>query len=260
MSWKKIAVFAIPAFALTLGAAGGARADLAVNGGFEATTGFGGNSGQVNFAGTINNWSVTGAGVPAGYTWLYAPGGGTSGTQADTGPAPGQFGTVLLWGPGTGSNNGLTKSPDGGNFVALDPDFKDPNRISQTINGLTAGSQYTVSFFYAGSQQSGFDGATTEGFDVSLGGQTISAPTLSNVSHGFTGWKQASLIFTATGSSELLSFLATGTGGAALPPFVLLDGVHVNAVPEPSTLVFIGTGLLGVGAFRLYRRGKSAAV
>ena len=258
MTWKEIAAIAVPAIALTLGASGGARADLITNGGFETTTGqpsgYSGQLGYHNFAAT--DWTAT------GYTFLYtADPGTTSGTHADNGGGAGNSGQVSMWGPGTGSNNGLTLSPNGGNFIAIDPVYQAPGSVSHSISGLTVGAEYAVNFSWAGAQQAGpnFNGATTELFHVSLGAETHDTPTAHNANHGFTGWMNSTLTFTATSAQEVLTFLADGGPSSALPPFVLLDGVSVVAAPEPSTWVFIVTGLLGPGAVKLYRRGKSAS-
>ena len=71
----------------------------------------------------------------------------------------GSDGIVKLWGPGTGSANGLTLSPNGGAFVGADGAFQD-EPIQQTISGLVAGHTYAVSFDWAAAQQSGFNGPT----------------------------------------------------------------------------------------------------
>ncbi len=218
--------------------------NLVVNGDFETTT----NGPNFQFD---NNTVATGW-TSTGYNFIFAPG------AADTTGATGQFGNLQLWGPGNGSNNGLpATSPTGGNFAAADGAF-DVAPIQQTINGLTANNSYTVNFWWAGAQQSGFTGATTEQWQVSLGSQTQSTVVLNNASHGFTGWQSQSFTYTATSSSELLSFLAVGTP-TGVPPFVLLDGVSLNAnssVPEPGTLALMGSGLLGVVGFVRRYQGK----
>jgi hypothetical protein len=78
-------------------------------------------------------------------------------------------------------------------------------------------------------------------------------------SEGFSGWRQTTLDFIATGSSETLSFLSTGVGTAAEPPFSLLDGVSIKGVPEPSTwaMMVLGFGLLGYASFRRRRTAAS---
>jgi hypothetical protein len=165
---------------------------------------------------------------------------------------------VKLWGPNDGSNNGFTgSSPDGGNFIAADGAYQQA-AISQTVSGLTTGAQYTVSFWYAGAQQYNFNGPTTEQWMVSLGGQTLSTQVLNDPSNGFTGWYYANLTFTATSSSEVLSFLANGTPNGE-PPFSLLDGVSmVQAVPEPGSITLLAAGLIGL-AFLVRRRQLNRA-
>ncbi len=183
---------------------------------------------------------------------------GASGTTADTLGALGSLGRVRLWGPGTGSANGLTLSPDGGAFVGGDGAFQD-EPIQQTISGLVAGHEYAVSFDWAAAQQATFSGLTSSGWDVSLGAETFSTGNLAIGDHGFSGWQQSTFDFIATGSSETLSFLSTGTGGAAEPPFSLLDGVSLTSVPEPSTwaMMVLGFSLLGYASFRRRRTATS---
>jgi len=79
-----------------------------------------------------------------------------------------------------------------------------------------------------------------------LGSQTQSTPVLSNVSHGFTGRSQESFIYQATSSSETLSFLAVGTP-TGVPPFSLLAGVQVAALPEPEEWVMMLVGIPLIG-------------
>ena len=66
--------------------------------------------------------------------------------------------------------------------------------------------------------------------------QTLDTALVSTSSHGFSGWQTAPLTFTPTSSSEVLSFLATGTKANPDPQaFALLDSVSVDLIPEPST-------------------------
>ena len=252
MSWKRTVVIVIPLLALALVTSGGVAADPVVtNGGFEMTTGT--VPGQLSFNATATGWSL----ANPSYTFIYSPGTG------DVQPgAPGQFGPVALWGPNNGSNNGLpATSPAGGNFIAQDPTIQ-LSPIQQTITGFTPGNHYQLSFWWAGAQQFGFDGPTTELWHVSLGSETHDTPTVMIGSHGFSGWMFETLDFTATSPTELLSFLAGGGPAVTLPPFVLLDGVSITslAVPEPTTLSLAVTGLLGLGGFYLRRRAKAVAV
>jgi PEP-CTERM motif len=218
--------------------------NLVVNGSFEVN----GGNGQIGFNTTASGWSVPAP--PGSYTFLYAPG------TADTTGATGQYGFNGLWGPGNGSNNGLpATSPDGGYFIAQDSDFQQ-GAISQTINGLTPGDSYTVSFWWAAAQQYTFNGPNQSQWQVSLGSQTQSTALVTIPSHGFSGWMFQSFTYTATSSSEVLSFFANGS--PQVPPFALLDGVTLNAsTPEPGTLALLGSGLLGAAGFvRRYRIKK----
>jgi hypothetical protein len=225
--------FAIPAQAIP---------NFVLNGDFELIVNGSGGIGEFNNATytTVADWTSS------GYNFIYAPG------TADTTGGTGTFGTVKLWGPGTGSANGLTAtSPTGGNYVAADGAFQ-VGAISQTIVGLTVGQSYILSFYWAAAQQSGFTGATTEQWQVSFGGQTQTTAVLPNVNHGFTGWIHQTFTYTASNASQALSFLAIGTP-TGVPPFALLDGVSITAAaPEPGSLPLMlgGMGLIGLGAFR----------
>jgi len=232
--------------AVTLGAAlllfgAGAEADLITNGNFSSTTNGGG---QLGYNTNVTGWTTN------GYNFVFTPG------SADNGGVTGQYGSLQLWGPGNGSANGLGSSPAGGNYIGADGAYN-VGAISQTINGLTAGAQYTVGFYWGGAQQYGYNGITTEQWLVSLGSQTLSTNILTDPSNGFTGWQQTFLTFTATSSSEVLSFLAAGTPNGE-PPFSLLDGVTMTQVPEPASMSLLGAGLAGLGFVRRRRQSKKA--
>jgi len=257
LSLGKLALVALSAMSLSNFALA-AKAASVSNGSFETTTGI--VPGELGYNANVSPWTAT------GYSFVFAPGTADNGTGA-----PNKYGdTTQLWGPGNGSNNGLTTSPDGGNFVALDADATipgvtpGPSSISQTISGLTPGQQYTVTFNYAGAQQEGadpvskvpYDQPTTTTLSVSLGGQTLTTPTLNNAGKGFTGWQQGSLTFTADGTSDVLKFLAGG-GPSGQPPFVLLDGVSIKTdVPEAPVYIgaMVALGLGGVLRTKLAKK------
>jgi hypothetical protein len=212
-------------------------ANLVTNGDFTATTN---GLGQLGYNTNLVGWTSSGY-DNRGYNFLFGPG------TADTTGVNGVYGNLQLWGPNNGSANGLTAtSPAGGNFIAADGAFQQ-GPISQQLNNLTVGASYVVSFWDAGIQQKNFDGDTTEQWQVSLGSETHLSTLFSVPSHGFSGWKQESLTFTATAASQTLSFLALGTPEGK-PPFSLLSGVSVSqSVPEPFTIVGTMVGL-GLGA------------
>lgn len=238
---KTLAVLA--AFAAFTCTASATPVNFVVNGGFETLTN---GAGQIDAITSATGWTST------GYTFVFA-----SGTAATTG-AKGVYGNVKLWGPGTGAANGLSNSPVGGNFLAADGAYQ-TKAIQQTISGLVVGQKYDLSFYWAGAQQSGYNGLNSEQWIVSLGNQTIKTALVQNSSHGFTGWMQETFTYTATSTNEVLSFLANGVPNG-VPPFSLLDGVSLKAqVPEPSTVALFIAGLALVGgAARSRRRGGKA--
>ena len=244
-----LALAALSAGLLFAGAASAAT-NLATNGSFETVNLL--SNGELGYNTNVTGWTVKAP--PLSYFFIYAPG------TADTTGSVGQAGTVKVWGPGDGSANGLTTSPDGGNFIAADPSYRS-SAITQTINGLTKGNIYTVTFDYAGAQQLGRTGPTTEGWQVGFGGDAPqTTAVLSNVNKGFTGWQTATLKFKADGASDVLSFLAVGGPSSSLPPFALLDGVSVTSVPEPATWAVMLVGFGGIGsAIRSRRRRPVAA-
>lgn len=242
MRFKSIMLALSAVAALSASAANAAvPGELIVNGGFET-----GNYGQIGWGGhQLQGWNSN------GYNFLF------NGSNVDNGGVTGSYGNLQLWGPHNGAANGLGASPVGGNFVAADGAFEIAP-LTQTVNGLVAGKQYDLSFYWAGAQQQSFNGATTEQWKVSFGNQTKSTEVKQNANHGFTGWQKETFTFTATSSSEVLSFLAVGTP-AGVPPFSLLDGVSmVASVPEPQTWGMLGLGLGLVGFAARRRKAKAA--
>jgi Protein of unknown function (DUF642)/PEP-CTERM motif len=230
---------ALAALALTVvsTAAHADSVNLVTNGSFSTIT----TPGSAEFNTVSNPNAVTGW-TSTGFNFVFtSPGATTAGAGNH----------LSLWDP-----SNFTASPDGGNFIALDGAFQ-VGAVSQTINGLVAGQATTVSFYFAGAQQSGFSGTTTEQLTVSLGDQTFATQVLTDPSHGFTGWYSESFTFTPTSTSETLSFLANGTPSGE-PPMSLLDGVSVTQpeVPEPSSLLLFATGLTGLSGMVRARFSK----
>jgi hypothetical protein len=199
-------------------------------------------SGYSGATNELTGWATS------GYNFVYLPG------TADTSGASGVSGNVKLWGPGDGSANGLTSGAPtaggtfNGNYVAADGAYQ-VSAITQTVSGLIPGYAAAVSFVWAGAQQSGFTGPTTDNWTVSLApaGQSNNqvTPTVSLLNHGFSGWMSETFTFIPTSATEVLSFLATGTPSGQ-PPFALLASVSVTNVPEPATWGLMLTGIAGL--------------
>ncbi|NUU01779.1 DUF642 domain-containing protein [Herbaspirillum robiniae] len=243
---KLLGILAAALIGLPGAAAFATPTNLVTNGGFESLTN---GAGKFNTTtGSLKGTTVATGWTSTGYNFLYTPG------TADTTGAGASH--LKLWGPNDGSNNGFTLSPTGGNFLASNGVYQ-AGPIQQIINGLVIGQSYLLSFDWAGIQQYNFNGATTEGWQVSLGAQTFTTAMISNVSHGFTGWRTQTFTFTATAATEVLSFLAKGTPPSGAPPMSLLDNVSLVAVPEPGTLWVMAIGALALAAMTSRRRRQA---
>jgi PEP-CTERM motif len=256
---KRMAVIWITVIVLEFcGIAAIQAGDLVVNGNFAGTPGLMSNAITDGFGTTttINGWTADNS-----WTDVFAPG------TADTTGLQGVSGEHRLWGPndsnpgdpqyaGGGGPYLPAASPVGGNFVATDGAYLS-GLLYQNISGLNPGGTYQLGFWWAGSQQRDSTGATSQYWQVSLGSQTQDTPTVDVASHGFSGWTYQTFEFTATATTEKLLFDAFGT--PAVPPFLLLDGVTLQSVPEPSTLSLVSIALMVGAAVGLRRRARAKA-
>jgi hypothetical protein len=250
--WRRAIIVAVSAFAFAAwNGAAQAGPNLVQNGGFEQAslsgsyqfgTGYESGGSPVD---TLTNWAT------GGYNFVFQP--GTASTTGSTG----SNGALKLWGPGDGSSNGLpASSPAGGNFIAADGAYE-VGAITQTVIGLVPGEAAVLTFYWAGAQQSGFTGATTDQWQVSLGSQTLFTPVVSLPSQGFSGWVTELMTFTPTSNSEVLSFTAIGTPNGE-PPFALLDGVSLT-VPEPASWAVMVSGITILILYARRRRKSASA-
>jgi hypothetical protein len=235
VAWRTLAT----AIALGASAASALAAGLVQNGGFEVATN----------------------GPPPGFTAL---GFSTAGVQnwSNSPQSPEGDALVVGWTPGSflfpnvGIAGALPLSPQGGNFVFSDGNFQN-SMIQQTLTGLTPGGFYTVTFWQALAQDTEpfvtVPGPVTGGWRVSLGTSSWVSATMSGngTTNTFTNWMQQSATLQANSSTEVLGFLAFGTGD---PPLVFLDGIDVAAVPEPTTAaLWLLGGLVVAGVYRRTR-------
>ena len=234
---RKLSSIVIPVIGLALLTCGLARANnLVTNGDFSSYV-----SAPKNYFGTVQptDWASN------SYASIDAP------NTADDPLAP----AVPVWGP-------FPNPPLGGNFLQDDGSSGLSQPVTRTINGLTVGQTYNLSFYQAGGQQLNDYGATSDYWQVSLGSQTQNSALMSVPSAGVFPWEAQTMPFTATATSEVLSFLAVGSGG--VPPMVFLADPDLETnVPEPSAfLLLTGVGtVIAIGRVgrRLYAYRTSVA-
>lgn len=232
--------------ALAIGTAANAT-DVISNGGFETTT----YAASSQFGGSlyayggqqVANWTG-GAGLQE---WF------KSGTQ-NSFP-----GAANYWGDNYNYFSGVTASPNGGSFVALDGDQSAgvQGSISQDLTGLQVGKTYTLTFDWAAAQLVNRSGPFTEQLQVTFGGESQLTEVLSEPSQGFSGWKEVTMYFTPTATNQTLTFLSIGSP-VGLPPMALLDGVSLT-VPEPATWAMMIMGFGSLGLMMRRRRMVTAA-
>ena len=157
-------------------------------------------------------------------------------------------------------------SPTGnsGWFLQMDGDTRYGARLTQQINGLTAGEDYVVSFYQAGATVDGgpfYNQPTNNQFRVYFGDNTYSTYQTSDrmnmaIQEDVQPWSQQTMTFTATAATQYLGFINVG-GPSGQPPIALLSDISVQAVPwETDTLPLVGSTVLF--GFGLWAKNKFA--
>jgi hypothetical protein len=209
---------------------------------------------QLGYQGfSVDNWTGSGYAIwypnandavnGCGYTEYHYPGSGN-----------GDCSTLNV--VGAIPNNGST-------FIALDgvQTAALQGSVTQMLSGLTNNAKYTVSFFWGTTQETQASSAQQshqEFLTVGFGSSSQdTSPYVTTNWDTFQGWFQTSFTFTATGTDQLLSFMASGLPSDG-PPMILLTGISVTQnVPEPPELALFGGGLLGLGLLTVFARRRA---
>jgi PEP-CTERM motif len=217
---KRFALFAVVALVFGLvGATPSIAGSLIVNGNFNSFTGASapGPDGWGLFSnGQVTGWTTTN---PGGLIEIDSAG--------PIGPGTNPFGTY-----------------------SMEVNANVPETVSQTITGLVAGQQYTLTWEYGGRPGSGGE----EAMNVLLGGNLIATDSSGIVST--LTWTGNTYTFIAgPGGTETLSFVGLDESGNGSYGNEVTD-ISLTATPEPSTwlLLLSGFGLLGY-AVRKQQRG-----
>jgi len=208
--------------------------------------------GTAKAANLITNGSFEIDPVPAGSFVSYP----SSGTPSLTGWTVGGVEVAAV--STTFTEGGATfPAQDGAHWLDLTGNGSNSpsNSVSQVVNGLNIGSNYTLSFYVGSAQGSFFFPSTVT---VSIGGGPLSSFTNPSATTTLE-WQQYSLDFTATSTNESIAFF---NGSSAFNNLSGLDNVkldlatnHVSEVPGP--LPLLGAGVSLGWSRRLRKRVKS---
>lgn len=145
---------------------------------------------------------------------------------------------------------GFTPSPDGADYFGIQDLDAFTSRfnvegITQNVAGLQVGQTYQLRF-YSMSNHTNQNANARQQWRVSFGGETqFSQQTFSSAT---ANWVQSTLNFTATATTQALTFVAEFLPGS-YPEILNIDGIVLTAatVPEPDVAWLLSSGLLAMG-------------
>lgn len=198
-------------------------------------------------ANLVTNGSFETPSVPAGSFTNF-----NSGSTAITGWTV--VGSQVSIVSGTFSQNGISfPAEDGNQWLDLTGDGANSTEGVQQTLATTVGQTYTISFYVGNVVNTGGIFGTTSTVAVVINGTTIDTATNSmGAGQSSLVWEKFTTSFVASSSSTILAFLnqdPSNDNSNGLDNIVVTAGTS-STTPEPSSLLLLGTGLLGLAALR----------
>lgn len=124
---------------------------------------------------------------------------------------------------------------------SIDLDGNEPGSISQNLGTTTVGVTYTVTFWLSGNPDGG--SAVKALLTSAAGTSTPYTYSIGSNSHASMDYIEETFSFVGNGSDTTLTFASEDAYGSAYGP--VLDDVSIRT-PEPSVLLLLGIGLIGI--------------